>query len=127
MPSERSVAFLSLDEALAIHQRLIEAFGGPAGVRDLGLLESALYRPQTGYYDDVVQMGAALFESLLMNHPFVDGNKRTAYVVFRTYLLLNGLDLEASREEKYGTFLSLAGGKLAEEELAAWIREHQSR
>ncbi|MGD9256433.1 MAG: Fic family protein, partial [Gammaproteobacteria bacterium] len=67
----RTVAFLSRDEVLEIHRSLLEHFGGPAGVRDLGLLESALYRPRTGYYDDLAEMAAALFESLIMNHPFV--------------------------------------------------------
>jgi len=74
LPSDR-VLFLSLDEVLEIHERVIDAYGGAGGVRDLGLLESALYRPQSGYYEDLVTMAAALFESLLMNHPFVDGNK----------------------------------------------------
>jgi len=65
------IAFLSRDEALAIHSTLLERFGGPAGVRDYGLLESALYRPQTGHYADLAEMAAALFESLIMNHPFL--------------------------------------------------------
>lgn len=79
MPSKPSIEFLSVDEVVAIHERLIERFGAPYGVRDLGLLESALFRPQTGYYGDIVEMAAAMFESLLMNHPFVDGNKRVAF------------------------------------------------
>ena len=73
------IQHLSVDEVLAIHERLIEQFGGPPGVRDLGLLESALYRPRTGYYQDIAEMAAALFESLIMNHPFLDGNKRIAF------------------------------------------------
>ena len=78
MPTDQ-IQFLSLDEAVAIHAPLIEKFGGPNGIRDLGLLESVLYRPQTGYYDNLVHMSAALFESLLMNHPFIDENKRVAF------------------------------------------------
>jgi len=70
------IKFLSLDEAIAIHERLIEKFGGKPGSRDMGLLESALFRAQTGYYADLAQMSAALFESLVSNHTFVDGNKR---------------------------------------------------
>ena len=70
MPSDR-IVYLSVDEALAIHEELISRFGGSSGVRDLGLLESALHRPRSGYYADVVEMAAAMFESLLMNHPFV--------------------------------------------------------
>ena len=75
MPND-AVQFLSVDEVLTIHARLIEVFGGPSGIRDLGLLESALYRPRTGYYRDLSAMAAALFESLLMNHPFLDSDKR---------------------------------------------------
>ena len=93
MPS-KSVQFLSLDEVLVIHERLIEVFGGPTGIRDMGMLESALYRPQTGYYEDILQMATALFESLLMNHPFVDGNKRVAFFVTDTFLRLNGYRIE---------------------------------
>ncbi len=84
------IQHLSLDEAMAIHERVIEHFGGPPGVRDLGLLESALFRPRTGYYQDIVEMAAALFESLIMNHPFVDGNKRTAFFATDVFLRLNG-------------------------------------
>lgn len=72
------VRFLSLDEAIAIHGRVIEKFGGIPGLRDMGLLESTLFRPQTGYYTDLAQMSAALFESLISNHAFVDGNRRAA-------------------------------------------------
>lgn len=98
MPSDR-VAFLSLDEVLAIQQRLIEAFGGAHGVRDLGMLESALYRPQTGYYADLLEMAAALMESLLMNHPFVDGNKRTAFFATDVFLRLNGWTIRVTAEQ----------------------------
>jgi len=87
------IKHLSLDEVLAIHERLIEHFGGPPGVRDLGLLESALFRPRTGYYKDIVEMAAALFESLIMNHPFVDGNKRVAFFATDVFLRLNGWKL----------------------------------
>ena len=73
------VQFLSVDEVLEIHSALIGRFGGAAGVRDMGLLESALYRPQSGYYEDLVEMAAAMFESLINNHPFTDGNKRVAF------------------------------------------------
>lgn len=70
---------LSVDEARAIHARLIQHFGGPPGVRDPGLLESALYRPRTDYYQDITEMAAALFESLVMNHPFVDGTSASLF------------------------------------------------
>lgn len=77
MPDD--VRFLTTDEVLAIHAALIRESGGPAGLRDPGLLESTLFRPRTGYYADPAQMAAALFESLSMNYPFVDGNKRVAF------------------------------------------------
>lgn len=84
------IQYLSLDEVLTVHERLIQHFGGPPGIRDLGLLESALFRPRTGYYQDIAEMAAALFESLIMNHPFVDGNKRVAFFATDVFLRLNG-------------------------------------
>ena len=97
------MAFLSRDEVLAIHRVLLQRFGGPEGVRDLGLLESALYRPRTGYYADLAEMGAALFESLIMNHPFVDGNKRVAFFATDVFLRLNGyrISVEASSAHQF--------------------------
>ena len=92
------IQYLSLDEALAIHERLIEHFGGPPGVRDLGLLESALFRPHTGYYKDIAEMAAALFESLIINHPFVDGKKRVAFFATDVFLRLNGWRLEVETD-----------------------------
>lgn len=97
MPGD-AVQFLSLDEALAIHERLIERFGGTPGVRDPGLLESALFRPRTGYYADLAQMGAALFDSLLHNRAFVDGHKRMAFFACDTFLRLNGWKLRVDAE-----------------------------
>ena len=97
------IQHLSVDEVLAIHERLIEQFGGPPGVRDLGLLESALYRPRTGYYQDIAEMAAALFESLIMNHPFLDGNKRIAFFAADVFLRLNGwkLTVEADAAHRF--------------------------
>jgi len=89
LPS-KIVHHLTLDEVLAIHRSLTERFGGAEGVRDLGLLESALFRPRTGYYHDLAEMAAALFESLLMNHAFIDGNKRVAFFATDIFLRLNG-------------------------------------
>ena len=84
------VQYLSVDEVLEIHTAVIECFGGSDGVRDKGLLESALYRPQSGYYADLVEMAAAMFESLINNHPFIDGNKRVAFFSTDVFLRLNG-------------------------------------
>ena len=95
--SSETVQFLSVDEALGIHDHLIEEFGGQAGVRDSGLLESSLFRPQTGYYEDLATMASALFESLLFNHAFHDSNERMAFFATDVFLRLNGwrLDVDA--------------------------------
>ena len=122
MPSN-SVQFLSLDEVLAIHQRVIEVFGGADGVRDLGLVESALYRPQSGYYEDLIGMAAALFESMLMNRPFVDGNKRVAFFATDVFLRLNGWRFEVDAHEAYSLLKELLETGTADfEHLSAWIR-----
>ncbi len=97
LPSE-AVQFLSVDEAVGIHERLIQKFGGRTGVRDPGLLESSLFRPQTGCYEDLATMASALFESLLFNHAFHDGNSRMAFYGTDVFLRLNGwrLDVKAA-------------------------------
>lgn len=106
MPSEW-IRFLSLDEALAIQERVLAKFGGPPGVRDLGMLESALFRPQTGYYKDLTAMSAALFESLLMNHPFVDGNKRAAFFMMDVFLRMNGYHMKVEAQEAHDFIVGL--------------------
>ena len=115
----------------AIHRRVLADHGGLEGVRDEGLLQSALNRPANllGYADappDLPALAAAYAFGLVRNHPFNDGNKRTGYVVCRTFLAVNGQDLRASQEEKYLTFLMLAEGRLSEEGLAEWLRNHAS-
>ncbi len=119
--------WLRLDAVLAIHQRQIAEHGGGDGVRDLGLLESAVARPQNIHtYEpeaDIASLAAAYGFGIAKNHPFVDGNKRTSLVATRTFLLLNGYQLNATQVEKYLTFLSLAEGNLSEDELAQWLRE----
>lgn len=96
--SSETVQFLSVDEALGIHDHLVGKFGGQGGVRDLGLLESSLFRPQTGHYEDLATMASALFESLLFNHAFHDANERMAFFSTDVFLRLNGwrLDVDAS-------------------------------
>ncbi len=117
------VRFLSLDEAIAIHARLIERFGGSEGLRDLGILESALFRPQTGYYTDLAQMAAALFESLIINHAFVDGNKRAAYFISDTFLRLNGWRIKVDADAGYAFIVdSLGLGKCDFEHILPWIQ-----
>ena len=117
-----SVQFLSLDEVLAIHERLIEEFAGTPGLRDKGLLESALFRPQTGYYDRLDQMAAAMFESLIINHPFVDGNKRVAFFATDVFLRLNGWKLSVDAEAAHGFLIQrINSGSCNYEHLLPWI------
>lgn len=112
---------------LAIHDRQVAEHGGLAGLRDEGLLESALARPQQLYAygdppPDLADLAASLAFGIARNHPFLDGNKRTAHVTYRTFLELNGAELQASDEEKYVAILALAEGKLPERDFAAWLR-----
>jgi death on curing protein len=120
-----AVQFLSLDEAVAIHERLIERFGGRPGLRDKGLLESALFRPRTGYYADLARMAAALFESLISNHAFVDGNKRAAFFTCDVFLRLNGWKLQVDADAAHQFIVgSLEQGALDFEHLLPWIEQH---
>lgn len=110
---------------LAIHAASLKAFGGSDGVRDLGLLESALYRPQTGYYGDVVEMAAALFESLLMNHAFVDGNKRVAFFATDVFLRMNGLKLDVEARPAHAFLMGLLESNTANfAHLLPWLKDH---
>ena len=92
--------FLTVDELLAMHQKLITTFGGSPGLRDKGALESALMRPQTGYYQDITEESSALMESLAMNHPFVDGNKRMAFFATDAFLRFNGYYIDCDNRVK---------------------------
>lgn len=123
------IVWLEKALVLAIHDRQLAEHGGSAGVRDEGLLESALARPQQlhAYGDpapDLADLAAALAHGLARNHPFLDGNKRTAAVACETFLELNGARLEAGDLELYPLYLALAEGKLSEPEFAAWLRGH---
>lgn len=88
--TKKDFEYLTIIEVLSIHKILIQKYGGMDGVRDMGALEAALFRPQTGYYEDIIEESAALWESLSQNHPFLDGNKRVALAVTYTFLTLNG-------------------------------------
>lgn len=85
--------YLTVADVLGLHTLLVQRYGGPLGVRDAGAIEAAVYRPQTGYYADIVAEAAALMESLAMNHPFVDGNKRIAFAAADVFLRINGWTL----------------------------------
>jgi death on curing protein len=120
-----NVVYLTVVEVLAFHEILIEEYGGSPGVRDPGALESALFRPRTGYYRDVVEEAAALLESLVQNHPFVDGNERVAVAVMDVFLRVNGRVLEVDDVEAHEFLIRLLDRH--ELELAtvdAWLREH---
>ncbi|HEX3745942.1 MAG TPA: type II toxin-antitoxin system death-on-curing family toxin [Bryobacteraceae bacterium] len=114
-----------MEEAIAVHARLIAKFGGSLGLRDRGALESALARPQSGYYTDLIQEAAALWESLSQNHPFVDGNKRVAVTITAAFLRVNGFRLEFDDLEAFSFLVSLyETGTMRFNELDAWLRQH---
>ena len=120
-----TTVYLTVVEVLAIHEDQIERFGGSKGVRDPGQLEAALFRPQTGYYEDVVAEAAALWESLSQNHPFVDGNKRTAFAVTFTFLALNGFDIAADEAGITKFLIPLYERHAMKfDALVAWLRGH---
>jgi death-on-curing protein len=117
--------YLTMPEVLAIHADQIEKYGGASGIRDYGLLESALYRPQTGYYAGLLEEAAALWESLSQNHAFVDGNKRTAFAAAYTLLAINGARLTAGAEETYHFIAGLyATGTFNFETLVEFLRRN---
>lgn len=115
----------TLGEVLALHEYLIHEFGGSALLRDQGALESALMRPQIGYYDHLLDEAAALMESLAMNHPFVDGNKRVAFFVTDTFLRMNGRFIDCDNDAAYAFFMELfEQGRFRMAELSVWLEKH---
>jgi len=99
--------YVTTADALFFHKQLIERYGGAPGVRDVGALESALQRPQSGYYDTIIEEAAALLESLVQNHPFVDGNKRVAFAVVDVFLRINGYTIVAPSRGIYRQLMEL--------------------
>ena len=117
--------YLTVAEVVAIHHHQIEEYGGLHGLRDQGALESAVFRPQTGYYNDVGEEAAALFESLVNNHAFLDGNKRVGFAAMHTFLLMNGFDLNMSSESAYQFMVkTMETGKFRFGLLHEWISAH---
>ena len=117
--------FPSIEEVIAIHDEQIALFGGSYGIRDEGALASAVMRPQLGYYDSLIEEAAALLESLAMNHPFVDGNKRTALDATDIFLGLNGNFIDCDSREAYDQFMHLfETNSFRFAELSAWLEEH---
>jgi death-on-curing protein len=121
--------YLSLVEVLELHKAVIEISGGARGIRDIGALESAVSQPrltfnQSDLYPDLITKAASLCHSLVMNHPFVDGNKRVGHAAMETFLILNGSEIEAAIEEQERIILDLAAGKLSRNEFASWLSDH---
>jgi len=120
---------MDIQEVLLIHETLIAEFRGVNGVRDYNLLVSAINRPFAGtndseFYPTTYLKAAAVIESIVKNHPFIDGNKRTGYVVMRLFLLSDGLDINASQDEKYEFVIEIATGNLTIEDITSWILNH---
>lgn len=121
--------FLEIADVLDIHQILIEQLGGMSGVRDEGLLESALSQPKASFFGELLhptihEQAAAILYHLAKNHPFLDGNKRTAYGAMETFLRLNGYNLALSNEEIYNMVIQVAQGEMSKEELTSLLEQH---
>jgi death on curing protein len=115
--------YVTTADALFFHKELIALYGGASGIRDLGALESALHRPQTGYYETIIHEAAALFESLIKNHPFLDGNKRVAFAVLDVFLRINGYRLTADSKSIHSLIMTLLEQrKFDMEHLVPWLQ-----
>ncbi len=126
------VKYLRLEQVLAVHTTLIERYGGRHGIRDKGLVESAVFRPQTTVfgreaYPDFFGKCAVLGYSLIQNHPFIDGNKRTGFAAMHLMLLMNGYDLTSSTTEEVKMAEKTASGKMKESEIALWLKKHSKK
>src|SRR5688572_26126899 len=115
--------YITIEDAIAIHDEQLRIYGGAAGIRDEGLILSALLRPQTGYYSDLTEEAAALWESLAMNHGFIDGNKRVALGCVLAFLDVNGLELTAEPDPLIEFIYSnLEAGTFRKDIIDAWLR-----
>jgi death on curing protein len=117
---------ISIEEVKQLHHLLIDKFGGSHGIRDNAALESAITRPFQTFdgkelYASVQEKAASLIESILINHPFIDGNKRIGYTLLRLFLLQNGIDITASQDNKYEFVINIASGTLKYNEILAWL------
>jgi death-on-curing protein len=112
-------------EVVAIHHHQIEEYGGKPGLLNQGLLEAAVFRPQTGYYNDLSEEAAALLESLVNNHAFLDGNKRVGFAAMHTFLLVNGFDLDVSSEAAYEFMIkAMEDGRFRFGLIREWLAAH---
>jgi death-on-curing protein len=124
--------YLILAEILELYRRVIEQSGGAYGIRDQGLLESALAQPRLTFagaelYPTLAEKAASLGYSIINNHPFVDGNKRTGHAATEVFLLLNGYEIEAPMEDQEQIVLQIASGDLGRDEFATWLQDHLVR
>lgn len=118
---------IAITEVEIIHTILIDRFGGAHGIRDIDALESAIARPfqtfdNSDLYPSVIEKAASLMESILINHPFVDGNKRSGYMLLRIFLLSNNVDISASQDNKYEFVIGVASGVLKYDSILAWLK-----
>ncbi|MEL6165150.1 MAG: type II toxin-antitoxin system death-on-curing family toxin [Cyanobacteria bacterium J06628_3] len=123
------IRYLVLIEVIELHRQIIEQSGGALGIRDLGALESALAQPYMTFsgeelYPTLVDKASAIGFSLVMNHPFIDGNKRIGHAAMEVFLVMNGVEIDASVDEQESIFLSLASGKLNREAFTDWLKSH---
>jgi len=123
------IRYLTLVEVLSLHRQIIEQSGGALGVRDLGALQSALAQPRMTFsgedlYPTLADKAAAVGFSIIMNHPFVDGNKRTGHAAMETFLVLNGMEISASVDEQEQVILALASGNSGRESFVEWLKKH---
>ena len=121
--------YLSISEVFELHDRIISSSGGSRGIRDISVLESAINQPrqtfdQKDLYPDIVTKAAALCFSLVMNHPFVDGNKRVGHAAMETFLILNGYEIISSVDEQERVMLELASGKMSRINFSEWLNNH---
>jgi death-on-curing protein len=123
------IRYLTLIEVLEIHRRILEQSGGAFGIRDMGLLESAIAQPRMTFggedlYSSLFEKAAALGFSIIMNHPFVDGNKRTGHAATETFLVLNGMEINALVDEQEHVVLAIASGKMEREIFVEWLQQN---
>lgn len=123
------IRYLTLVEVLELHRRVLEQSGGASGIRDVGLLESAIAQPrmtfgQQDLYPNLLEKAAALGFSMIMNHAFIDGNKRIGHAVTETFLILNGIEISASIEEQERVILAIAAGTLSREKFLEWLQQN---
>ena len=123
------IHYLTLIEVVELHRQIIEQSGGALGIRDRGTLESALAQPRMTFggedlYPTLIDKAAAIGFSLIMNHPFIDGNKRIGHAAMEVFLVMNGWEIDASVDEQEAIILSLASGELAREAFTQWLKNH---